>query len=50
MASPPRLYPTDLTDAESIILEPLVPAPKLEGTHSSGMLRISHLLEIHRNV
>ncbi len=28
MTSPPRLYPTDLTDAEWHILEPLVPAAK----------------------
>ena len=28
MPSPPRLYPTDLSDAEWAILEPLIPAPK----------------------
>lgn len=31
MASPPRFYPTDLSDAEWAILEPLVPAPKPSG-------------------
>ena len=31
MSSPPRLYPTDLTDAEWQILEPLVPAAKAGG-------------------
>jgi putative transposase len=31
MASPPRLYPSDLTDAEWATLEPLVPAPKPGG-------------------
>ena len=31
MTSPPRLYPTDLTDAEWQILEPLVPAAKPGG-------------------
>jgi len=31
MASPPRFYPTDLSDAEWAILEPLVPAPKPGG-------------------
>ena len=31
MSSPPRLYPTDLSDAEWRILEPLIPAPKPGG-------------------
>ncbi len=31
MSSPPRLYPTDLSDAEWAILEPLIPAAKLGG-------------------
>jgi putative transposase len=31
MFSPPRLYPTDLTDAEWQILEPFIPAPKPGG-------------------
>jgi putative transposase len=31
MSSPPRLYPTDLTDAEWQILEPLIPAAKPGG-------------------
>lgn len=31
MASPPHLYPTDVSDAEWTILEPLVPAPKPGG-------------------
>jgi putative transposase len=31
MSSSPRLYPTDLTDAEWAILEPLIPAPKSGG-------------------
>lgn len=31
MTSPPRLYATDLTDAEWMILEPFVPAPKPGG-------------------
>lgn len=31
MASPPRLYPTDLSDAEWHILEPLIPAAKPGG-------------------
>ncbi len=31
MSSPPRLYPTDLSDAEWTILEPLIPAPKPGG-------------------
>jgi len=31
MTSPPRLYPTDLTDAEWQMLEPLIPACKLGG-------------------
>ncbi len=31
MASPPPLYPTDLTGAEWAILESLIPAPKLGG-------------------
>jgi putative transposase len=31
MTSPPRLYPTDLSDAEWRILEPLIPAPKPGG-------------------
>jgi putative transposase len=31
MPSPPRLYPTDLSDAEWAILEPLIPAPKPGG-------------------
>lgn len=31
MASPPRLYPTDLSDAEWQILEPLIPAAKPGG-------------------
>ena len=31
MTSPPRLYPTDLSDAEWHILEPLIPAPKPGG-------------------
>jgi putative transposase len=31
MASPPRLYPTDLSDAEWRILEPLIPAAKPGG-------------------
>lgn len=31
MSSPPRLYPTDLSDAEWRILEPLVPPVKLGG-------------------
>ncbi|GAC1531122.1 MAG: hypothetical protein NVS2B16_37830 [Chloroflexota bacterium] len=31
MSSPPRLYPTDLTNAEWSILEPLIPRPKPGG-------------------
>ncbi len=31
MVSPPRLYPTDLSDAEWMILEPLIPAAKSGG-------------------
>jgi transposase len=31
MAAPPRLYPTDLSDAEWHILEPLIPAAKPGG-------------------
>src|SRR5579884_746419 len=31
MSSPPRLYPTDLSDAEWTILEPLIPAAKSGG-------------------
>lgn len=31
MSSPPRLYASDLSDAEWVILEPLVPAPKPGG-------------------
>jgi transposase len=31
MPSPLRLYPTDLTDAEWAILEPLIPVPKPGG-------------------
>jgi putative transposase len=31
MSSPPRLYPTDLSDAEWTILEPLIPATKPGG-------------------
>jgi transposase len=31
MSSPPRLYPTDLSDAEWTILGPLIPAAKAGG-------------------
>ncbi len=31
MTSSPRLYPTDLSDAEWILLEPLIPSPRPGG-------------------
>jgi putative transposase len=39
MSSPPRLYPTDLTDAEWAILEPLIPAAKPGGRPSKWSRR-----------
>jgi transposase len=39
MALPPRLYPTDLSDAEWRILEPLIPAAKPGGRPSSRVAR-----------
>lgn len=40
MISPPRLYPTDLSDAEWTILEPLIPAPKSGGRPATWTRRI----------
>jgi len=39
MTSPPRLYPTDLSDAEWAILEPLIPAAKPGGRPSKWTRR-----------
>ena len=41
MSSPPRLYPTDLTDAEWQILEPLIPAAKPGGRPPKWTRRVN---------
>lgn len=43
MSSPPRFYPTDLSDAEWTLLAPLIPSPKLGGRPPKWTRR--HLLD-----
>ncbi len=40
MSSPSHLYPTDLSDAEWTILEPLIPPAKLGGRDRKWSMRL----------
>lgn len=42
MASPPRLYPTDLSDAEWALLAPLIPLTKSGGRSPKWTRRELH--------